>query len=51
MSWDIRDAIALVDQLLITLGRESHKADESVSQAKILWQQDQQRNALGLFVD
>ena len=42
---DTSEAIALVDQLLITFGQDLYDADKRVIQAKILWQQDQQRNA------
>jgi len=41
MSWDVRDAIGLIDQLLETFGPVSSKADEIVGQAKVLWQHDQ----------
>ena len=36
MSWDVRDAIVLIDQLLENFGPVSSKADEVVGQAKIL---------------
>ena len=51
MSWDVRDAIVLIDQLLENLGPVSSKADEVVGQANILWQQEQQSEALELLLD
>jgi hypothetical protein len=51
MCCDVKKAIALIDQLLSTFGPVSTNADEIVGQAKILWQQDQQSEALDLLVD
>ena len=50
-SWDIRDASGLLDQLLKIFRPVSSQADETISQAKVLWQQDQQSDALDLLFE
>ncbi|KAL3137148.1 hypothetical protein ABBQ32_006716 [Trebouxia sp. C0010 RCD-2024] len=51
MGWDVREALVLIDQLLESFGSGSTKADEVVGQAKVLWQQNQQSDALDLLCE
>ena len=51
LGWDVRDAIAKIEQLLVIFEPVSSEADEVVCQAKTKWQSGQQSEALDLLVD